>query len=211
MNRHVLRLAWYRFAATFGRRWAGYLSIVLLIGLLGGLALGSVAGARRTESSFPTFLASTNPSDLDVITGPVPVGVFARLPRVARVERATFFTNAVLLGKNGVPSKRRSAAHAYAVGSVDGLYFNQDRATVVQGRMANPKRADEAVMSAEGARLLGAHVGETVRVGFYTDAQTNLPGFGRAAVRPRYKIDITLVGVVVPNNAVVQDDAERSI
>ncbi|MEY2570113.1 MAG: hypothetical protein QOE63_463, partial [Acidimicrobiaceae bacterium] len=57
----MLRVVLYRLRATFGRRWAGYLTLVLLVGVLGGLALGAVAGARRTQSSFPSFLASTNP------------------------------------------------------------------------------------------------------------------------------------------------------
>jgi hypothetical protein len=46
----VLRVAVYRFRATFGRRWPGYATIILLIGLVGGLAMGAIAGARRTQS-----------------------------------------------------------------------------------------------------------------------------------------------------------------
>ena len=57
----MIRVAWYRFAATLGRRWGGYLTLVLLIGLIGGIAMGSVAAAWRTQSSYATFLASTNP------------------------------------------------------------------------------------------------------------------------------------------------------
>src|ERR1035438_2325292 len=60
----ALRVAWFRYRASFRRRWTGYLSAVVLIGSVGGLALASVAGARRTESSFPTYEASTNPSTL---------------------------------------------------------------------------------------------------------------------------------------------------
>jgi hypothetical protein len=66
----VLRVAWYRFRATFRRRWGDYLAIVLLVGLLGGLAIGAVATARRTQSSFTTFLDSTNPSDLSIAVFP---------------------------------------------------------------------------------------------------------------------------------------------
>jgi hypothetical protein len=62
----VLRVAWYRFLATFGRRWGGYLSLVLLIGSIGGIAMAAISAGRRTQSSYPTFLASTNPSDLTV-------------------------------------------------------------------------------------------------------------------------------------------------
>ncbi len=44
----------------------GNLSVVLVIGLVGGVAMASVAGARRTQSSYPRFLAGTDPSDLTV-------------------------------------------------------------------------------------------------------------------------------------------------
>lgn len=64
----VLRVAWYRFRVTLGHRWGGYLSVVLLVGLVGGVAMGSIAAARRTQSSFSVFLASTNPSDLSMPT-----------------------------------------------------------------------------------------------------------------------------------------------
>ena len=207
----VLCVAWYRFQGTLGRRWGGYLSVVLLIGLVGGLAMGAVAAARRTQASFPAFLASTDPSDLSVVAGPVPVQVFARLPHVRRVESADDL-NASRLGPNGAPlSQGTSAVPAYWVGSVNGLFFNQDRVSVVDGRMADPSRADQAVVTEEAAHLLGLHVGETVPVGFYTTAQMSSPGFGTAAVGPHARIGIKVVGIVVLNSGVVQDDAERSI
>jgi hypothetical protein len=57
----VVREAGYRFRACFRARWTGYLALVLLIGVVGGVAMAAVAGARRTQSSFPAYLASTNP------------------------------------------------------------------------------------------------------------------------------------------------------
>jgi hypothetical protein len=63
---NVLGVAWYRFRATFARRGGSYLALVLLIGLVGGVGMGAIAAARRTQSSFSTFLASTNPPDLTV-------------------------------------------------------------------------------------------------------------------------------------------------
>ena len=68
MTRQQLRVSRYRFRSTFGRRWGAYLSLVLLVGLVGGLSMGVAAAARRTGSSFSTFLASTNPSDLSLGT-----------------------------------------------------------------------------------------------------------------------------------------------
>jgi len=48
----VLQVAWYRFTPP-SPQWGGYLSIVLLIGLTAD-AMGSIAAARRTQSSFAT-------------------------------------------------------------------------------------------------------------------------------------------------------------
>jgi hypothetical protein len=62
----ALRVAWYRFRGTFGARWASYVTLILLIGLVGGVGMGALAAARRTQSSFSTFLASTNPPALTV-------------------------------------------------------------------------------------------------------------------------------------------------
>ena len=64
----ALRVAWYRFRTTLGGRRGAYLAVILLVGLVGGVATGAIAGARRTQSSFPTYLASTNPSDFGAIT-----------------------------------------------------------------------------------------------------------------------------------------------
>jgi hypothetical protein len=82
--------------------------------------------------------------------------------------------------------------------------------TTVQGRMANPKRADEIVMTASAAQILGVHVGQVVPLGFYTNAQTELPGFGTPSVDPRLRVKARLMGIVVLNNQVVQDDVDRA-
>ena len=54
----MLTVARYRFRVTFRRRWPDYVTIVVFIGLVGGLAMGTIAGARRTQSSSPKFLLS---------------------------------------------------------------------------------------------------------------------------------------------------------
>jgi hypothetical protein len=219
MNRQVLRIAGYRFAATFARRRAGYLALVLLIGLVGGIAMASIAAARRTQSSFPAFLASTNPADLTFSTygvnGISPANGYsanlsneiARLAHVKRVESWVGLFGAPL-GADGAPNLAIGSAVNVA-GSVDGLYFNEDRATAIAGRMARPDRPDEFVTTAVGARLLGAHLGQVLPIGFYGPAQGSLPGFGTARVPPQRRIAMKLVGLVVFNNEVVEDDADR--
>ena len=219
MRSQVVRLAMYRFRATFRRRRGGYLALVLLIGLLGGIAMGSIAAGRRTQSSFASFLASTNPSDL-VVTYYQPgsqngvgapeaqAAAIAHLAGVKRVERYIAI-NALPLAPNGAPDPAALNASVNTFGSVDGLDFNQDRLTAVQGRMADPNRADEVVMTADAARQLGLHVGAAVPFGFYSNEQTGSPDFGTPKVRPLLQVDVKLVGLVTFNYSLVQDDVDR--
>jgi hypothetical protein len=62
----MFAVARYRLRASFHDRWATYLTIVLLVGVIGGLAMGGVAGARRSQSAFPDYLASSHASDLQL-------------------------------------------------------------------------------------------------------------------------------------------------
>ena len=210
------RIARYRFRATLGHRWGGYLAVVLLVGLVGGVAMASIAAARRTQSSFSVFLASTNPSDLSVPTfGASASGSYSatltteitKLREVKHVE-AWISVNAAPLRPNGTPILDH-LAQIYTAASVDGLYFNQDRVAVTQGRMADPRRPDEFVMTAEAAHLLGLHVDETVPYGLFTNEQTSLPGMGTPSVQPHRRIDAKLVGLVALNSEIVQDQVDQ--
>ncbi len=223
MNQGALRVSWYRFRATFGRRRGAYLSLVLLIGLVGGLAMGALAAARRTESSFPTFLASTNPSNLSLGTAlhnpaigfttgynaPL-VRTISHLPHVRRAESyADMYSTP--LGADGEPTAAAENANMNVEGSVDGLFFDQDRVTVVQGQMADPNRADEIMMTAAAARVLGLRVGQTVPWGTYSNAQsTDETSSAGPPPKPALHERLTLVGTVVLNNAVVQDDIDAN-
>jgi hypothetical protein len=221
VNRSALRVVLYRFKATIGRRWGGYLTVVLMVGLLGGLGMGAVAGARRTQSSFSAFLATTNPSDLGGITAvlnpelgadagydPALTARISQLPNVSSLESYGGL-NILPLRSDGAPDPA-SAAPGNGRGSIDGLNFDVDRAAVLEGRMANPERADEFVTDALDAKLLGLHVGDVVPFGVYTNEQTISPGFGTASVQPHLRVDATLVGIVVLNRALVQDDVDAS-
>ena len=212
----MLALAWYRFRVTFRRRWPDYLAIVLLIALMGGPGMGAIAAARRTQSSFSLFLAHTNPSDLSVGTALYlpPIGLttgydgslirtIARLPDVKRAESYAL-VYALPLGANGrpTPAAKKSSSNLNVFGSVNGLYFNQDRVTVVRGRMADPNRANEIMMTQSAARELDLKVGQTIPWAVYHDE------LGNSTAKPYLRKGLTLVGTVVLNNAVVQDEID---
>jgi FtsX-like permease family/MacB-like periplasmic core domain len=211
-------VARFRLRSTFRRRVGGLVALVVLVGLLGGLGLGSVAAARRTQSSFSNFLASTNASDLLVtMYGNGVTGVtehelstlsreMARLPEVQHVV-AGFVVTGAPLDSTGAP-RLRVAGLAYPVASTDGLFVSQDRLGVTQGRAANPRRADEIVMAPILARLLHYHVGQAITFGFYSGTETASPGFGTAAVRPIIRMRMKLVGLASLNSEIVEDDVD---
>jgi FtsX-like permease family len=204
---------------TLRRRRGGYAVLALLIALVGGLAMGTLAAARRTQSSYPAYLASTNPSDLNLATSfwdpthgsagydPGVDRAIAHLPHVKHVESWAAL-NLLPVRPNGAPADPAEASSGAGSGSVDGLYFDQDRLTVVAGRMANPARADEFMAGAAGARHLGLHVGDVVTFGVYTNVQTQSPDFGTAKVQPYRRIRIKLVGTFVASSDLVRDDVD---
>jgi len=213
----ALRVAWYRYRSTFGLQLSGYLSIVLLIGLIGGVAMASVSAGRRTQSSYPTFLASTNPSNLTMAVfqasanmgpGSSLKSAIERLPDVKHVVTAGTLP-LIDIGANGAP-RLSSLANINIVSSLDAMTVDQDRLAILQGRAANPRRTDEIVMNAGAAHILGVQVGQVIALGVYTPAQMNLPDFGSPKVKPVVLVHERLVGIVALNTQLVQDDVDQT-
>lgn len=183
------------------------MSLVVLVALAGGVALGSIAAARRTASSYPTFLAGTNPSDLIIepvggTTGNSPgysqalTDAVRRLPHVSHVESYVAL-NASLLSLSGSVTNSLGSS-VVMVGSVDGLLFNQDRFTITTGRMADPTRPDEVVVTQTAAQSLGLHLGQVPRVGLQ---EASGSGDRRLALH--------IVGIGELNREIVQDQIAR--
>ena len=201
----VLPVAWYRFRATLRRRWPGYLALALLIGLVGGVALGALTAARRTYASYPALLASTNPSDLLVLpqtSTPEPglVSQLARLPGVRGAEEGEQITAATLTPGGRI--KTILETQVELVASPDGLFTDQDRLKIVQGRAANPARADEVVATNEAASVLHLHVGQRIPVGIQRDASQNIDVDART--------ELTVVGIGVLGIQIVHDDIDSN-
>jgi hypothetical protein len=205
----VLSVSWYRFRATIGRQWTGYLVLSLLIALLGGLAIGSIAAARRTESSYPTFLAQTNPSDMDIDLGPYNPALLEKIRHLPQVKAIESYVapNLAPVSPTGriAPSGFQSGLQVES--SINGLYFNQDKITILRGRMADPSRADEVVVDQFAAQLYGYHVGQILRYGIFTNAQI---GASQFPTTPAHRIiHLRIVGIGVYNDEVVQDEVDK--
>jgi hypothetical protein len=213
-----LAIAWYRFRAMWHSRWGSYLSVALLVALVGGVSMAALAGARRTQSAFPTYLAATKASDLELQAEGLQSGTsnltdeLARLPRMAHVAEAPSLL-IVPLAPNGRPEPSAVSGvlsnEMNAVGSIGGQYFDQDRVAVVKGRMANPRSTSEMMASTLAAHLAGWHVGERVEFAAYSLRTARASGFDPETSKPFFRFAVTLVGLVVFASQVVNDDVDR--
>ena len=214
-------LARLRLRSIVRRRWRGLVAVALVVGVIGGLGLASIAGARRTQSSFTTFLAGTNPADqLSMDASVVPTSGMDRgyAPAVARrLSRLPGVTSAAtVVGFDGnlqiaPPSRLRLGGGQSPVvveGSTDGEYTRLDKVTLVAGRLPSPTSLNEMVLNSLAERQLGAHLGSAIHVALYTDAEL-LKIFAGGKARPSYRLTLRVVGVVVFNTDVVVDDIER--
>jgi FtsX-like permease family len=116
----------------------------------------------------------------------------------------------VPLGSNGAPAPG-TPTESNTVGSVSGLFFNQDRVTITDGRMADPTRPNEVVL--QSSQAPPGFVGHVVPLGIFTNAQESQPGFGTTRVLPYRRVNAKVVGLGVTNDAVVADavDAGGSV
>ena len=183
--------------------------LILLVGLAGGVALGSMAAARRTASSFTTFLdASKFVGSHDRAAGDGPgVGqphlaqrleaAVRKYPQVTHVE--SYQALDASLVRSGKATGSSLDGDVLLVSSVDGLLFNQDRFAITSGRMAVPSRADEVVITQTAATALGLHVGS---------------GLCPSSIRPwgagtSGAVALKVVGIGLLNREVVQDQIAR--
>jgi hypothetical protein len=198
-------VAGYRLRATARRRVGGYLALALLVGLVGGVALASLTAARRTYASYPAFLASTNPSDLFVLPqtqGPEPglVRELARLPQVRSAEEGEQITAATLTPGGQISTVLETQVELVA--SPDGLFTDQDRLRIIQGRAADPVRAGQVVATTEAAAVLHLHVGERIPVGIGRDNDRNMTEYRH--------IELTVVGIGVLGIQLVHDEIDSN-
>ena len=215
MSPSAAYLAWYRLRATIRHRLGGYLSLAVLLGLIGGIALASVTAARRTESSYPDYLASTNPSslviqpntDLNVSSAAQADAIYKHmlsrlrsLPHVTGLATADAVNATMLTPSGGYGPVLFTQVQLVTSG--DGMFTRQDRLTVTQGHRA--VRPDEVVATTRAAAVLHLHVGSRLRLGVWAQVGPNQRG-----LPPIYrKLNLTVTGIGVVSSQIVQDDID---
>ena len=222
MLARAVSFAGYRFRTTLRSELSYYLSVILLVGALGGLSMGAIAAARSTESSFSDYVTASHVPNLFVLDGvinpsigldsaynPALLRKLSHLPHVERVAD-TLELNVGPLTPKGEPLPASASIPANA--SVNGLYFTEDPVAITAGRMADPHKADELVLDAATAKAFGYHLGEEVPVGWLTNEQAtsgdlSLNSTIPADQRTRVKL-VGIAGAQATNLFEDQDEAQ---
>lgn len=159
---------WYRFGAELGRRWKATAVLAVLVGLVGGVALFGVAGARRAASAMDRFLAYHRPFDVFVFGEEVDVDAVAALPQVADVDTQSFLLLAPS-APDGDPDRSDSLNPFLTTSGSAGV--TSQRPIVVSGRLPDPDEPLEVAVNEELARRQQVSPGETLRVWAYRPEQ----------------------------------------
>jgi ABC-type lipoprotein release transport system permease subunit len=167
--------------------------LAVLVALTTGVVLTAVAGSRRGGSAVERLLDRTKPATVAVLPNEAGFDwdAVAALPGVEAVARFPL----VPFGVEGVEDD--------AVGFAwldDGVMHDIERPVVLEGRLADPSRDDEAVITTAFVETYGKGVGDTVTITLNTPEQVDkhfLPEEEGVETPPAGPvIETTIVGVV---------------
>ena len=155
---------WMRVRSELRARRRATLGLALVVGVVSGAAIAAAAGARRTDSAYPRFLARYGFFHADVSAGDSsqPDQIFdeiARLPQVRATSRASLF-NATLTARGHTVS----FPDVFVVANHGAAGVTPDVVKVVRGRVADPRAVDEAVAGYAFAERLGLRPGDRMTV-----------------------------------------------
>lgn len=184
--------------AELRRRWRAWLGVAVLIGLVFGLVLASVAGARRTDTAFARMLDESRAWHVLVNphqgTGSAlrPEAV-AALPGVEQI--GTFMGMGVLHpGPDGESDFAMSTIAPVEPGTLTEAF----RPNVLEGRLFDPTRPDEALIGPAMAGRLGIGPGDTIEAQYVDFEQlAAYEAAGGEGLPPTIPVRFTVVGVVV--------------
>jgi ABC-type lipoprotein release transport system permease subunit len=136
-------LAWARL--DLRRRWRSFAVLVLLVGFSGAVVLGTLAGARRTDTAFERLEPYTLPADVMVLPNQ-PNFDWSKVRTLPSVK--TLGTFVLTMGPNPTFDHGLNPGDNETFAPGDAVLFNSiDRAKILRGRQADPMRNDEAIAS----------------------------------------------------------------
>ena len=191
--------AWYRARAALRGRWRTTLLMAFVVGLAGGAVLASVAGGRRSATSYDRFREETLASDLDVAPteDAPPDGMDAAADRIRTLPEVEALSQAAFPFIVPAGSGFYPYLDFLALVPVGGTHDAPvDRPRILDGRLPDPDDPTEMAITETYADESGLAVGDEVEFESYTEAQFEQL-FGSGEPTPPAGPRVTLVVTAV--------------
>ncbi len=157
--------------AEFRHRWKSWLSLAVLVAVVGALVLATAAAGRRTASAFPRFAAQYGYNSMVYAAEPIPK--LTKLPEVASAVEMTTPDNGTPVCACR-PGLTENNFGVFEVPPSSLPHFSK----LVSGHALDQSAPDQVLASISLQQDYGVHVGSVVRVGFFSAAQANDNGTG---------------------------------
>jgi ABC-type lipoprotein release transport system permease subunit len=160
-------------------------AVGLLFGLSGALTAAFLAGARRADTAYERFRAAANGADAVIQGSQAGLGDLDWSSIVSRpeIEAAVAFG---AIGQSvrlaGAP-ERDTGMYALPPTAPVGLYTAVEVPQLVDGRLPDPARDDEVVVSTVAHRELGVSVGDVLTLETQTEAADDADAFDGPTLR----------------------------
>jgi hypothetical protein len=167
---------WFRTRALLRRRWHAWVGIGLVLGVFAGVVMSLAIGAETSNSSYPKFVGAQNAADVVLagksafqLVGSVDLDQVDRLIYVK--DHARGFVALPFTAHIGTGPALGTGDLLPVASADDALGHSIERWKILKGRVADPRRTDEATASFELAARLHVGVGDSILFRFY-DAST---------------------------------------
>lgn len=189
------------------RRMGSLVAVALILGVLGTVAIGGIAGARRTESAYPRYREATRQPEAEFVSctgnSPFPyvdVNKVAALPGVASLSRSVY-SGATAQTPEGT-TLFFAPDDPFEVNMLIPQQTIDWRPKLLAGRYPDPTASDEVLMSwSTGQRYPRPHVGSVIDIVLPT--ATTLTGGPPGAAET---VRVTIVGEVITPFSLRGDD-----
>ena len=182
----LITMTWLRLDAR--RRWRSLTVLALLIALATATILTSIAGARRGESAYSRLQARTLPATVTVLLNQ-PRFDWARVAALPQVAALTKFPVVF-----GFEAQGYTAASTGFPLADDQMTRTIERPVILAGRLFNPRRADEVMVTPKFTATSGKGVGDFLTLELASVRQANR-GYDGSTGPPRGpRIRVRIVG-----------------
>ena len=160
-----ITVTWLRLEVR--RRWRSLLVLALLVALATATVLAAAAGARRGQTAFDRLWASTLPATVTVLPNQ-PGFDWARVRALPEVAALSEFPVTFGFGLDCC-----AGASAGFPPADDQFTRTIERPVIVHGRLFNPDRVDEVMVTPQFAAIFGKGVGATLTLRLASPQQIN--------------------------------------